>query len=275
MTEEAKKPDFLGLILRVGLFILIGWLSLIFFGNVLFWITGSKLITATMATFGAACVANAMTVRIYERGELSALGLGWSKSSSREFLLGIGSGAAGACAVLLLPVAAGAAAFERVPGSEHVWASLAFISFVLLFGAFGEEMLFHGYAFQLLVRRLGAFATILPAAVIFGLAHMDNPNSNLLGVGNTMLWGVLFGYAYWRTSALWLPIGLHFGWNVALPMFGANLSGFTMGVTGFALHWKAGALWSGGDYGPEGSLLTTAIVVVLFIVLHRYTVEQE
>jgi membrane protease YdiL (CAAX protease family) len=275
MTEETKKPDFLGLILRVGLFILIGWLSLIIFSNVILWVTGSLLVTATMATFAAACLANAITVRIYERGQLSALGLGWSQVSSREFLLGLGSGAAGACLVLLLPVVAGAASFEKVPASEHIWASLAFIGLVLLFGAFGEEMLFHGYAFQLLIRRLGAFATIFPAAVIFGLAHMANPHSNLLGIGNTILWGVLFGYAYLRTGALWLPIGLHFGWNVALPLFGANLSGFTMGVTGYALHWKAGNLWSGGEYGPEGSLLTTAIVIALFLVLHRFTVEQN
>jgi len=275
MTEETKKHDLLGMVLRVGLFVLIGWLSLQVFYLVLFWITGSPFVTATMAVFGAACLANAVTVRIYERSQLSALGLGWGSASLREFLLGIGSGAAGACLVLLLPVVVGAASFEKVPASEHVWASLAFVSVLLLFGAFGEEMLFHGYAFQLLIRRLGAFATILPAAVIFGLAHMTNPNSNLLGVGNTMLWGVLFGYAYLRTSALWLPIGLHFGWNVALPMFGANLSGFTMGVAGYALHWKAGDVWSGGGYGPEGSVLTTAIVAVLFLVLHRFTVDQE
>jgi membrane protease YdiL (CAAX protease family) len=274
MTEEAKKPDFLGLILRVGLFILIGWMSLILFGVVLFWLSG-RFIAATMSTFAAACLANAITVRIYERGQLSALGLGWKSVSSREFLLGLGSGAGAACLVMLLPVISGAASFQKVPGSEHVWASLAFVSVLLLFGAFGEEMLFHGYAFQLLIRRMGAFATILPAAVIFGLAHTENPNSNLLGIGNTMLWGVLFGYAYVRTNALWLPIGLHFGWNVVLPMFGANLSGFTMGVTGYALHWTAGTLWSGGDYGPEGSVLTTAIVMVLFFVLHRFTVEQE
>jgi len=275
MTEEAKKSDFLGLILRVGLFIFIGWLSLQVFGVVLFWLTANPLITATMSVFAAACLANAITVRIYERGQLSALGLGWGHTSSREFLLGVGSGAAGACLVLLLPVAAGAASFEKVPASEHIWASLAFVSLVLLFGAFGEEMLFHGYAFQLLIRRLGAFATILPAAVIFGLAHIGNPGSNLLGIGNTILWGVLFGYAYLRTSALWLPIGLHFGWNVALTLFGENLSGFTMGVTGYTLHWKAGTVWSGGDYGPEGSLLTTAIVIVLFLVLHRFTAEQN
>ncbi len=275
MTEETKPPDLLGLVLRVGLFVLIGYLSLNVFGIALYWITASPLITATMATFAAACLANAITVRIYERGQLSALGLGWGHSSSREFLLGLGSGVGAGCVVMLLPVATGAARFERVPGSEHLWASLAFVSIVLLFGAFGEEMLFHGYAFQLLIRRLGAFATILPAAVLFGLAHISNPNSNLLGIGNTILWGVLFGYAFVRTNALWLPIGLHFGWNVALPVFGGNLSGFTMGVTGFTLHWTAGTLWSGGDYGPEGSLLTTAIVVVLFFVLHRFTVEQN
>src|SRR5208282_1125322 len=201
MIEPTRKTDLLGLILRVGLFILIGWLSFEVFGIVLFWLTGSKVIAATMASFAAACLANAITVRIYERGELSALGLGWAGTSSREFLLGLASGAAAACFVLLLPLSTGAAFFAKVPASEHVWASLAFLIFVLLFAAFGEERLFHGYAFQLLIRRLGAFATILPAAVIFGLAHLENENSNWLGIGNTALWGVLFGYAYLRTSA--------------------------------------------------------------------------
>lgn len=275
MTPEGKKLDLLGLVLRVGLFVLIGWLSLQIFGVVLFWLTASLLLTATMATFAAASLANAITVRIYERGQLSALGLHWGDTSLREFLLGMGSGAGAACAVLLLPVVAGAASFQKVPASEHIFASLIFVSVVLLFGAFGEEMLFHGYAFQLLIRRVGAFATILPAAVIFGLAHMGNPHASLAGIGNTMLWGVLFGYAYLRTSALWLPIGLHFGWNFALPLFGANLSGITMGVTGYAVHWAAGDLWSGGAYGPEGSVLTTLVVVALIFVLHRFTVEQE
>ena len=275
MPDEPKQHDLLGLVLRVGLFVLIGWLSLQIFGLTLFWLTASPVITATMSTFAAAALANAITVRIYERGELSALGLGWAKTSSQEFLLGLGSGAGAACFVLLLPISTGAAFFAKVTASEHVWASLAFLLFVLLFAAFGEEMLFHGYAFQLLVRRLGPFATILPAAVIFGLAHMGNEHSSWFGIGNTMLFGVLFGYAYWRTSALWLPIGLHFGWNVVLPLFGANLSGFTMGVTGYELRWKTTDLVSGGAYGPEGSLLTTAVVVVLFFVLHRFTAVVE
>ena len=58
MTPEEKKPDVLGLILRVGLFAFIGWLSLQVFGIMLLWLTGSPLITATMAVFAAASLAN-------------------------------------------------------------------------------------------------------------------------------------------------------------------------------------------------------------------------
>jgi membrane protease YdiL (CAAX protease family) len=140
---------------------------------------------------------------------------------------------------------------------------------VLLFGAAGEEMLFHGYAFRVLLRSLGAFATILPVGMLFGLAHLPNRDATFLAIVNTTAWGVLLGYAYVRTSALWLPIGLHFGWNLALPLFGVNLSGFTMGLTGYELRWSVGDLWSGGAYGPEGGLLTTGIVAGLFFVVQR------
>jgi uncharacterized protein len=146
---------------------------------------------------------------------------------------------------------------------------------VLLFGAFGEELLFHGYAFQLLMKRLGPYQTILPAGVLFGLAHANNPAASQLGIANTMLWGVLFGYAYLRSGSLWLPIGLHYGWNWMLPLFGVNLSGFTMGVTGRRLRWSAGEIWSGGDYGPEASLLTTVAVAALLVLVRRLWVPPE
>src|SRR6266513_588831 len=97
-----------------------------------------------------------------------------------------------------------------------------------------------------LLRAVGPFATILPVSVLFGLAHSTNQNVSPLAVVNTVLWGVLLGYAFIRSGDLWLPIGLHFGWNWTLPLLGENLSGFTMGVTGYAMHWKAGVLWSGG-----------------------------
>jgi hypothetical protein len=78
-----------------------------------------------------------------------------------------------------------------------------------------------------------------------------------------------------RSGALWLPIGLHFGWNWIPPLVGVNLSGFNMGVTGYALRWKIPDLWSGGPYGPEGGLLTTGIVLILIVVIARMPVRTE
>ena len=268
-----SKPDKVGLILRVLLFIVIAWAGLHLFPWVMMPVAG-LIVAATLGTFASAAVANAVVVRIYERGRLSDLGLGWSATSNREFFLGAGMGAAAAVVMLGLPILGGEATFQRTTGVEHPWASFAFISIVLLFGAVGEEMLFHGYAFQLLIRNVGEFATILPAGVVFGLAHMGNQNVNLLGILNTMMWGVLLGYAYVRSGALWLPIGMHFGWNFILPLFGTNLSGFTMAVAGYELNWSVGTLWSGGGYGPEGGLLTTGVVVGLFYFLVRLTPER-
>jgi hypothetical protein len=176
---------------------------------------------------------------------------------------------------LLGPILVRAADLEPVPNEPFRWPSALFVSIVLLFGAVGEEMLFRGYAFQVLVKAIGPFATILPVSVLFGLAHSDNLNFSWLALINTMLWGVVLGYAFILSGDLWLPIGLHFGWNWTLPWFGANLSGFTMGVTGYSMHWKIGGLWSGGAYGPEGGLLTSVTVVAVFFYLQKAPIQHQ
>lgn len=257
-----------GLMLRVGLYVLLAWLGLVLFPAILLPL-GGILVASTLSAFAAAAVANAVVVRIYERGRLADVGLDGRASSGREFLTGTAAGVAAAMCVILVPLTLRMARFDRSTVSEHPWASFAFNLVALLFGAMGEELLFHGYAFQLLMRAVGPCATILPVAVIFGLMHSSNPNPSTLGILNTGAWGILLGWAVWRTGTLWLSIGLHFGWNIALPLLGSNLSGFTMGVTGYTLTWNVGVLWSGGGYGVEGSLLTTGIVVALFFALRK------
>jgi membrane protease YdiL (CAAX protease family) len=267
--NSVALPDKQGIILRVSLYILIAWMGLLLFPAMMLPL-GGIVVTSTLSTFAAAAVANAVVVRIYERGRLADVGLGGSPSSGREFLTGTAAGVSAAVCVVLIPLALRLVRFQRTPAVvEHPWAAFAFSGVAILFGAMGEELLFRGYAFQLLIRSLGPFATILPTSVIFGLMHSWNPSATGLGIVNTVAWGILLGWAVWRTGALWLSIGLHFGWNVALPLVGSNLSGFTMGVTGYTLEWNVGVLWSGGGYGVEGSLLTTAIVVALFFALQR------
>lgn len=250
------------LLLRVGFYAALCILGLAFFGSLLSGV--STLVAATLGTFLAGVAANAFTVRIFEGGRtLTSVGLQWTSGSLRNVLYGLAGGMGAAMVVLLGPLLIGAAQLGPDGEQPASLSALIFTSVALLFGASGEELLFRGYAFQLLVRRLGPFATILPVAVLFALSHMNNLSISWLGFVNTAAFGVVFGVAYLRTRDLWFPIGMHFGWNWVLPLLGVNLSGFRMGVTGVAMQWKAGELWSGGAYGPEASLLTSAVVVAL------------
>lgn len=272
--EDYPRPTRLGLILRVGLFALIGIAGLLLFANLIMPLAG-YFAAATLGNFAAAAVATAIVLRIYERGQLSDIGLGWTGSSRVNLGLGVAGGVGAAVVVVALPLLAGAASLERVPDSAAGVGPAVFVSILLLFGAVGEEMLFRGYAFQLLAASVGRFATILPVSVVFGLAHSGNQSVSWLALFNTIAWGALLGWAFFRSGDLWLPIGLHFGWNWTLPLTGANLSGFTMSVTGYAMRWRAHEFWSGGNYGPEGSILTTFVVIALFVYLARAPVRKQ
>ncbi len=264
----------LNVLLRVGVFVLIAWTASILF-PLLMQPLASLLIISALSTFAAGAIANAIVVRIFEHGQLSDFGLGWRSASGRELAIGIGIGAGSAVVIVAAAFVSRMAEFGSASGTGNIAGNLVFLAFVLLFGAAGEEMLFHGYAFQLLLRNIGEFATILPVGVIFGVAHLGNRNVTTLAIVNTIGWGILLGYAYLRARTLWLPIGMHFGWNVASPLLGVNLSGFTIGVTGYELHWKASVLWSGGSYGLEGSVFTSFAVIALFFVLHRVVPESD
>jgi membrane protease YdiL (CAAX protease family) len=283
-TATIERKKLLGVLLRVGVFALIAALGYYFvFPLIIAFLGAPVLVISTLGTFAAAAVANSLALRIYERGNLSDIGLGWTAASRRNLSFGMLGGFGAALLVVLLPLVLRLADFEPVPDERLRWPSLLFVSILLLFGAVGEEMLFRGYGFQVLVKGIGPFATVLPVAVLFGLAHSQNLNFGPLALLNTILWGVVLGFAYLRSGDLWLPIGLHFGWNWALPLLGANLSGFTMDVTGYAMHWKTGGLLnakiggllSGGAYGPEGGLLTTAVAIGLFFYLVKAPIQNQ
>jgi membrane protease YdiL (CAAX protease family) len=270
-TQQSKN---LGVLLRVGVFALIAILGYYIFPWAMM-VVGSPFVIAALSTFAAAGVANAIVLRIYERGQLADIGLGWTRASRRNLALGILGGCGAGIIVLAGPILFRAADLEPAPDSHFRWPSLLLVSIVLLFGSVGEEMLFRGYGFQVLVKAIGPFATILPMGVLFGLAHSQNLHFTWLALLNTVLWGVVLGYAFIISGDLWLPVGLHFGWNWVLPLLGANLSGFTMGVTGYVLQWKIGEPWSGGEYGPEGGWLTTMVVVALFFYLRKAPIQHQ
>lgn len=267
----SPSPTAVGLGIRAALFLLFVRISGMVFGGVLYALFDSLLLASALGVFLAAALATGIVLRMFERGRIEDLGLAWWPEGQGRFIHGTLAGLAMGLAAAGLPVLSGMAAWIRTPEPEMAFGAgkFVFVTVLLWFGAAGEELMFRGYPFQILARRFGAAWVIPPFAALFALAHFDNPQSNWAGVANTALWGVVLALAWWRTQSLWLPIGLHFGWNWALALAGVRLSGFKMGLTGYALEWRAGPLWSGGEYGIEAGLPTTAAAALLLAWLWR------
>lgn len=271
---EATIPtEKLGLILKIGFFVFLAFIGLVVLGGLLQF--AGVLISGAIGTFAAAVIANAVSVRVFERRPLLAVGLNWHSGSLRNLWIGVAGGVAAAILVIGGPVLVGAAQFEPTPGNPASLSAVAFVTVILIFGAVGEELLFRGYAFQILLGPLGRVATLAPASLLFGWAHTSNQNASTFGIVNTVGFGVVLGYAFIRSGDLWLPIGLHFGWNWILPLAGTSLSGFTMGLTGYALRWTVPDLWSGGAYGPEASVLTCGVIPALMVFLWKAPVHPQ
>jgi membrane protease YdiL (CAAX protease family) len=270
-----KRADPLRIALRVGVYVVLYFAGVFLFGPLVMW-AGGYMVGITTTGLATALFANWLALRIYEGRPVVDLGLWPNRASAENLALGVAGGAGAACLVLGPALAAGAAHFVRLPAAEQPSAgAAAVLTMLLAAGAAGEEMFFRGYGFQVMVAAFGPWATVIPVGVVFALMHSANPSATWFGIANTAGFGVLFGYAYLRSRDLCLPIGLHFGWNITLPLFGVNVSGLRMNMTGHEMAWTAGKLWSGGDYGPEASLLTSGVMVLLFLYVRNAPVRGQ
>ncbi len=106
---------------------------------------------------------------------------------------------------------------------------------------------------------------------MFGGLHLLNPNATPWGaVAIAIQGGLMMAACYAVTRSLWLPIGLHFGWNFAEGgIFGTTVSGSSTTNTGlFSSHLSGPLLISGGDFGPEATIfavLVCSLVTVYFL----------
>lgn len=108
---------------------------------------------------------------------------------------------------------------------------------------------------------IGTWGALLLSAAIFGGLHAFNPGATAAGVVSTALAGVLLGAVFVATRRLWLPIGLHTGWNFGEgAIFGTPVSGLD-GIPGvIAGTLKGPDVLTGGPYGPEASIVAVVVL---------------
>jgi len=202
-----------------------------------------------------------------ERGRLLAkMGLGLDGPWFREALVGTALGAVMVALAVGAIAAVGSVEFRWIGGGRPLAVLLGAVALqflVLAVAAMLEEVAFRGYPFQRLVEALGPVLALLILNGFFGAVHLGNPHASFWGFLNTVAIGIVLGIAYLRTRALWLPWGIHFGWNAMLGVaFGLPVSGTNQFQTVIA-GTAQGPLWlTGGGYGIEASV-TGAVVILI------------
>jgi hypothetical protein len=127
-----------------------------------------------------------------------------------------------------------------------------------------EEIAIRGYVFSVLQHSWGPTVAVTGSAAVFSLFHLiKHPRIPLIFTINAFIFGILTAEARLVTGTLWAPIGLHFGWNLAMgPIFGLPCSGRTY-ENGLVCCAVEGPEWmTGGLYSPDAGLLGTGALTM-------------
>lgn len=150
---------------------------------------------------------------------------------------------------------------------------LVFILFILV--GWTEELLSRGYHLQTLSEGLNRTWGVILSALIFALLHQDNPAFSISAFIGLFISGLFFCYAYYQRMNLWLPIGIHIGWNFFEgTVFGFQVSGLTDLPRLIYQSTKGINIVTGGAFGPEAGLILLP-ALLLGVLLIRLWAKSE
>jgi len=170
--------------------------------------------------------------------------------------LGVGAGLLSLSTVLLWLFG-----FYKIDAVNSVSELFAVRHLPLSLGAgFFEELIFRAVLFRIVEEKLGSWIALMISSLFFGVAHIGNPNATLFSsIAIAIEAGILLGAAYMLTRRVWFAVGIHIAWNyVQGAVFGIPVSGSEVkGLISSRL--EGDALFSGGAFGAESSLITLII----------------
>lgn len=127
-----------------------------------------------------------------------------------------------------------------------------------------EEIIFRGYVFYLLFETWGPVTAIVGSSIGFSFAHIIKyPNVPAMFIFNALIFGLMAAACRHLMGSLWLPIGIHFGWNVVSgPIFGLPYSGRSY-ERGVVVSDVSGPTWlTGGLYSFDAGVLGTVALLI-------------
>jgi membrane protease YdiL (CAAX protease family) len=215
--------------------------------------------------FAAVLLVTFLFCRLIHKETLSGTGLGAFTKKWKDLLWGMLYGIVGIAAGFLICYAAGVIRITAVHFPSTLLLSVA----TMLLVAVTEEILCRGYVLRRFMTVYNQYVALAVSSLLFVLLHGANSHLGILPLVNLFLAGVLLGSYYIYTQNLWFPIGLHFTWNFFQgSVFGFSVSG--RDVESIIVQQPVADMdWlTGGAFGFEGSVLCSAVCVLLTIAVY-------
>jgi uncharacterized protein len=158
----------------------------------------------------------------------------------------------------------------QLHGTEILKNALPWAAAMTLAAIF-EDFFYRGYLQFTVSSGIGFWPAAFMTSALMGAAHTLNPGWRLVGVVATGGYGLVACLLLRRTGDLWMPIGLHAGWNWSEMYFYGVPSG------GFAGHGHLfqgnlhGPIWlTGMPYGVEASWLNVALLLIWWSIFAKW-----
>lgn len=197
---------------------------------------------------------------VFHRKSPMAMGLG-PGSATADFLSG---SVVGGFIFVMALVGAFAGGWARFDPNFAGFSMEAFglSAAILTLHSAGEEVALRGYVLQELMTKFSTATSVVVSSLIFAALHAPELIESgmwVVGAANIFFAGVLMSLAYLKTRSLWLPIGIHAGWNVAQgPLLGLKVSGIDLELGWQPVALQGPDMMTGGSFGFEGSVLAMA-----------------
>ena len=143
--------------------------------------------------------------------------------------------------------------------------------YLSLFGvvSLNEEIAIRGYILQNLSSSFNKYIALVLSSLVFMIMHIGNPNMSAIPLFNLFLAGLLLGVYCIHKNNLWFPIGAHITWNYFQgPVLGFEVSGNDVDSI-FIQSLNGSELITGGEFGFEGSIILTVLMIIGIVYLDR------
>jgi len=132
-----------------------------------------------------------------------------------------------------------------------------------------EEFVFRGWLLSVLTRRFNLLAAILVSSTLFMFMHF-NPEAPL--TDHISVYAFSFFACAWvvKTGNIWGVMGWHAGWNwITAVGFEVPVTGLDVGTPALIAQLApiGSDFLTGGEMGPEGSIITQIVLVLATIVV--------